>query len=120
MPQVLCREQEAPEGEKEEKIMSTANRYALVLAVVNRGSLDTVMDAARSEGARGGTVLHARRVGLDDTENLLGFTLQPEKRGGGDPDAGGPKSTRSWWPLTGRRALPPRRGASCSRCRWRI
>ena len=37
------------------------------------------MDAAREEGARGGTVLHARRVGMEDTENLLGFTLQPEK-----------------------------------------
>ncbi|WP_418973375.1 transcriptional regulator [Allofournierella sp.] len=79
VPQVLCKEQEPPEGGKEESGMNTASGYALVLAVVNRGSLDTVMDAARSEGARGGTVLHARRVGMDDTENLLGFTLQPEK-----------------------------------------
>ena len=37
------------------------------------------MDAARSEGARGGTVLYARRVGMEDMENVLGFTFQPEK-----------------------------------------
>lgn len=80
VPQVLCK-QDGPseDGEKEGKTVEAANRYALILVVVNRGSLDTVMDAARSEGARGGTVLHARRVGMDDTENLLGFTLQPEK-----------------------------------------
>ena len=80
VPQVLCKQEQPQQGgEREEKTVDTASRYALILAVVNRGSLDTVMDAARGEGARGGTVLHARRVGMDDTENLLGFTLQPEK-----------------------------------------
>ena len=59
--------------------MENTNQYDLILAIVNLGSLDTVMDAARGEGAGGGTVLHARRVGLEDTENLLGFSLQPEK-----------------------------------------
>lgn len=78
--QALCGRCGAPADEKkEEKSVDAANRYALILAVVNRGSLDTVMDAARSEGARGGTVLHARRVGREDTESLLGFSLQPEK-----------------------------------------
>ena len=59
--------------------MENANQYALILTVVNRGSTDTVMDAARGEGAGGGTVLHARRVGMEEGESLLGFTLQPEK-----------------------------------------
>ena len=65
--------------EKEELTVDNANQYDLILVVVNRGNVDTVMDAAREGGARGGTVLHARRVGLEDGENLLGFTLQPEK-----------------------------------------
>ncbi len=30
-------------------------------------------------GAKGGTVILARRVGYEDDQNLLGFTLQPEK-----------------------------------------
>jgi nitrogen regulatory protein PII len=81
VPQILCRPENLPDHEKEgdEKPMDTNSKYALILAIVNRGSLDAVMDAARGEGARGGTVLHARRVGMEDTENLLGFTLQPEK-----------------------------------------
>lgn len=76
VPQILCRD---GEEEKEELTVDNANQYDLILVVVNRGNVDTVMDAAREGGARGGTVLHARRVGLEDGENLLGFTLQPEK-----------------------------------------
>ena len=59
--------------------MSEAVRYDLILVVVNHGNVNTVMDAARAAGARGGTALHARRVGYEDGENLLGFSLQPEK-----------------------------------------
>ena len=76
VPQILCRD---GEEEKEELTVDNANQYDLILVVVNRGNVDTVMDVAREGGARGGTVLHARRVGLEDGENLLGFTLQPEK-----------------------------------------
>lgn len=81
IPRVLCKEAYlAEEGTEEEaKTMDQTKQYALILAVVNRGSVDMVMDAARGEGARGGTVLHARRVGMEDVENVLGFTLQPEK-----------------------------------------
>lgn len=81
VPRVLCKPEHLPaEGEEsEEKNLENTSQYDLILAIVNLGSLDTVMDAARAEGARGGTVLHARRVGFEDQENLLGFTLQPEK-----------------------------------------
>ena len=34
--------------------------YELIIAIVNRGHADTVMDAARAAGAAGGTVLHAK------------------------------------------------------------
>lgn len=78
---ILC--ESAPvsrgEGEKEEKSMEKAGQYALILAVVDRGNVDTVMDAAHSQGARGGTVLHARCVETEDGDGLLGFSLQPEK-----------------------------------------
>ena len=78
---VLCKPENLPQdGEtKEETQMDTAIPYDLILVIVNKDSTDTVMDAARAEGARGGTVLHARRVGYEDRENLLGFSLQPEK-----------------------------------------
>ncbi len=78
---VLCKPENLPrDGDvKEEAAMETAIRYDLILVIVNRGNTDIVMDAARAEGARGGTVLHARRVGYEDKEKLLGFSLQPEK-----------------------------------------
>lgn len=78
VPQVLGKEWDG-QGEGAEKHMDNTVKYDLVMVVVNRGGLDTVMDAAREAGAGGGTVLHARRVGLEDGENLFGFTLQPEK-----------------------------------------
>lgn len=53
--------------------------YQLVLTIVNRGNSDQVMEAARTAGAKGGTVINARRVGFEDVQNVLGFTLQPEK-----------------------------------------
>ena len=81
IPPVLLK----PEYESEEPPMEETKKnaprhpYQLVLTIVNRGSSDTVMEAARSAGARGGTVINARRVGFEDAQNLLGFTLQPEK-----------------------------------------
>ena len=62
-----------------EEAKKTGHPYQLVLTIVNRGSSDQVMEAARSAGARGGTVIYARRVGYEDVQNMLGFTLQPEK-----------------------------------------
>lgn len=53
--------------------------YELILTILNRGYVELVMDAAREAGARGGTVINGRRVGFEDAQNLLGFTIQPEK-----------------------------------------
>lgn len=78
IPQVLCK----PEYKKESKVSSMAEttaEYSLIVTLLNRGYTDTVMEAARAAGATGGTALHARRVGYEDGENFLGFTLQPEK-----------------------------------------
>ncbi len=81
IPSVLIK----PEYEKEEPTMEEAKTpsqghpYQLVLTIVNRGCSDQVMEAARTAGAKGGTVINARRVGYEDLQNVLGFTLQPEK-----------------------------------------
>lgn len=78
---ILCKlENSSQSGEaKEEANMDPNVRYDLILAVVSRGSTEIVMDAARSEGARGGTILHARQVGSEERGRLLGLTLQPER-----------------------------------------
>lgn len=82
IPPVLIK----PEYSEEDINMDTSQTlpkekkaYELVLTIANRGFTDHIMEAARGAGAKGGTVILARRVGYEDDQNLLGFTLQPEK-----------------------------------------
>ena len=59
--------------------MESEKKYELILIVLNRGHIDTAMQAAKKAGARGGTILHARRVGFEDVESIFGFAIEPEK-----------------------------------------
>ncbi len=54
-------------------------RYELVLAVINQGYSEDVMHAARAYGARGGTIVDARRTGIEDAVKFFGISLQAEK-----------------------------------------
>lgn len=54
-------------------------KYELIVASVEQGSTDQVMEAARSAGAAGGTILHARRAGVHEAEKFYGITLQKER-----------------------------------------
>lgn len=54
-------------------------KYELIVASVEQGSTDQVMEAARSAGAAGGTILHARRAGAREAEKFYGITLQKER-----------------------------------------
>lgn len=53
--------------------------YSLIVAIVNSGHFESVMDAAKSAGASGGTLVHARSIGSKEAIKYLGITLQPEK-----------------------------------------
>ncbi|NLG26032.1 MAG: P-II family nitrogen regulator [Clostridiales bacterium] len=53
--------------------------YELIVTVVNRGFADLAVDAARAEGARGGTILHARGAGANDAGRFFGVSIQPER-----------------------------------------
>lgn len=53
--------------------------HELIMAVINEGHTDPVMDAARSAGASGGTVLHAKGTGGKLSEKFLGVSLADEK-----------------------------------------
>lgn len=53
--------------------------HSLIVTVINRGYSEELMEAARSAGATGGTVLHARRMGLEESMKFLGISLQTEK-----------------------------------------
>ncbi|WP_273523004.1 P-II family nitrogen regulator [Mailhella massiliensis] len=53
--------------------------YELLSVIVNSGSADQVMDAARRAGASGGTVIHARGTARPDDATFFGITIVPEK-----------------------------------------
>lgn len=54
-------------------------KYEMIVCIVNAGYSDLVMEAAKSEGAGGGTVIHARGTANKDAENFFHITIQPDK-----------------------------------------
>ena len=54
-------------------------KHEAIFCIVNAGFSDTVMDAAKTVGARGGTVIHARGTANTEAEKLYQITIQPEK-----------------------------------------
>ena len=53
--------------------------HELLVVIANLGYTDEIMAAARSAGAAGGTVFHAKGTGMDGAEKFLGFSLATEK-----------------------------------------
>ena len=53
--------------------------YELLIAIVNRGHSDSVMDAAREAGAFGGTIFHARGTRPEDQTRFFGVSIADEK-----------------------------------------
>ncbi len=54
--------------------------YELLIAIANSGYTETIMDAARSARAPGGTVIHAKGTGAEHARNSLGSVLRKKKR----------------------------------------
>lgn len=69
---------QAPQEEKREDPPMTTD-HSLILAFVNQGYSEEVMDAARKAGAGGGTVFHTRRVESDDAAAFWGISIQEER-----------------------------------------
>lgn len=61
-----------------ESVMKDTN-YELIIAVTNYGYNAKVMEAAKKAGARGGTLLHGRGLGLKQSQKFLGVSLVSEK-----------------------------------------
>ena len=68
------------EKEIKENTTSYSERtFDLVITIVNRGHADHAVDAARSVGSHGGTILYARGTGIHEVEKFFGISIQPEK-----------------------------------------
>lgn len=67
-------------SEEGEDAMNTKDMpYALITVIAEKGFSDQVMDAARSAGARGGTVVHAKGTGSSFTQKFFGVSIASEK-----------------------------------------
>lgn len=66
-------------SQRKDDFRMTDIRHVLITAVVNRGFSGDVMDAARAAGAKGGTVIHSRRVSDEQTTALFGMNVQEEQ-----------------------------------------
>ena len=55
------------------------DNYEVILAIVDEGFADDVMDVAREQGARGGTIINARGVARADAAEFFGITVHAEK-----------------------------------------
>ena len=56
-----------------------SDKKELIVCIINNGYADLVMQAAKNEGARGGTIFHARGTGNNDAEKFFGIKVSPEK-----------------------------------------
>ena len=64
--------------DKEEEPMASQPMEMIVM-VVDSGSTDLVVSAAKTAGAHGGTVLKAREVAGEEKRKIFGITVEPEK-----------------------------------------
>ncbi len=63
--------------EEESTLKNT--EYELLVIIANAGYTETIMDAARSAEAPGGTVIHAKGTGMEHAKRFLGISLVEEK-----------------------------------------
>jgi len=59
--------------------MKVGREHQLIVTIVKKGWAEKIVNAARCAGARGGTIIHGRGVGIHETKKLLGIPIEPEK-----------------------------------------
>lgn len=55
------------------------DRHEVIFVIVNSGFAEDVMEVARQQGARGGTILNARGVAKEEAAAFFGIALHSEK-----------------------------------------
>lgn len=53
--------------------------YNLIMAIVDRGKAEDVIEAAEKTGSKGGTIINARGSGIHETSKLFSMEIEPEK-----------------------------------------
>ena len=70
---------ETEDYKKEEETTLQNTDHHLIIVITEPGYTNMVMEAARSAGAYGGTVIHAKGTGMELAEKFMGVSLASEK-----------------------------------------
>jgi nitrogen regulatory protein PII len=54
-------------------------KYRAIFTIVDRGNGESVIDSAKTAGAKGGTIFSGRGSGIHETEKLFSMEIEPEK-----------------------------------------
>lgn len=65
--------------ERNVRIEMPESKYTMIMIIANQGYSEEVMDAARTAGAAGGTVFHARQAVNEEILSFWGIHIQPER-----------------------------------------
>lgn len=79
MPAAFDQKNWQSEMESRVNELSEGIKHDLIVAIVDEGNFEEVMDAARGAGATGGTTFHALRIGMEDAAKFFGFPIQDKK-----------------------------------------
>lgn len=74
----LLTQDEPKEGQQMDSIGKN-EEFDVVAAILDQGYTSRVMDVARREGARGGTVISARGIAENEVRQFFGIEIQAEK-----------------------------------------
>ncbi|NLM37113.1 MAG: P-II family nitrogen regulator [Firmicutes bacterium] len=69
---------EAPD-QSEERRGGNKPMHNAIFVIVDKGKAEEVVEAAKSVGARGATVINARGSGIHETQKLFAMSIEPEK-----------------------------------------
>lgn len=58
---------------------TAGGEFDLIVTIINKGWADEIVEAARSAGAEGGTVLYGRGTGVHERKSFFGILIEPEK-----------------------------------------
>ena len=56
-----------------------SDNHEVIFAIVNSGFADDVMEVARAQGVRGGTIINARGVAREEAAAFFGIAIHAEK-----------------------------------------
>ena len=64
---------------EETRPADTTFEYSLIVTILNSGSAEDVMEAAKKAGAGGGTLVHSRGIETQEATAFWGLSMQEEK-----------------------------------------